>query len=43
MSLVGPRNALLERVVKSLVSRGYLIVAAVGNDGRGATAVSGVV
>jgi subtilisin family serine protease len=33
MSLVGPRNALLERVVKTLVDRGYLIVAAVGNDG----------
>jgi subtilisin family serine protease len=33
VSLVGPRNALLERVVKSLVDRGYLIVAAVGNDG----------
>ena len=33
VSLVGPRNALLERVVKSLVDRGHLIVAAVGNDG----------
>jgi subtilisin family serine protease len=33
VSLVGPRNALLERVVKTLVDRGYLIVAAVGNDG----------
>jgi hypothetical protein len=33
VSLVGPRNALLERVVKSLVDRGFLIVAAVGNDG----------
>jgi subtilisin family serine protease len=33
VSLVGPRNALLERVVKTLVERGYLIVAAVGNDG----------
>lgn len=33
VSLVGPRNALLERVVKTLVERGHLIVAAVGNDG----------
>jgi subtilisin family serine protease len=33
VSLVGPRNALLERAVKVLVSRGILIVAAVGNDG----------
>ena len=36
VSLVGPRNALLERVVLSLVSRGYIIVAAVGNDGPAA-------
>ncbi len=36
VSLVGPRNALLERVVASLVSRGHLIVAAVGNDGPAA-------
>ena len=36
VSLVGPRNALLERVVKSLVTRGHLIVAAVGNDGPAA-------
>lgn len=36
MSLVGPRNALLERAVGSLVSRGFLIVAAVGNDGPAA-------
>ena len=41
VSLVGPRNALLERVVKVLVARGHLIVAAVGNDGPGgATALS---
>jgi subtilisin family serine protease len=33
VSLVGPRNALLERVVAALVARGHLIVAAVGNDG----------
>jgi hypothetical protein len=36
VSLVGPRNALLERVVNSLVTRGFLIVAAVGNDGPSA-------
>jgi subtilisin family serine protease len=36
VSLVGPRNALLERVVKTLVTRGHLIVAAVGNDGPAA-------
>jgi hypothetical protein len=36
VSLVGPRNALLERVVNTLVARGHLIVAAVGNDGPSA-------
>ena len=36
VSLVGPRNALLERVVKTLVDRGFLVVAAVGNDGPAA-------
>jgi subtilisin family serine protease len=36
VSLVGPRNVLLERVVKILVARGHLIVAAVGNDGPAA-------
>lgn len=36
VSLVGPRNALLERVVKMLVARGHVIVAAVGNDGPAA-------
>jgi len=36
VSLVGPRNALLERLVQSLVSRGYVVVAAVGNDGPAA-------
>ena len=36
ISLVGPRNALLERVVHALVAGGYLIVAAVGNDGPAA-------
>jgi len=36
VSLVGPRNALLERVVSALVARGHVIVAAVGNDGPAA-------
>jgi hypothetical protein len=36
VSLVGPRNALLERAVRSLVARGHVIVAAVGNDGPAA-------
>jgi hypothetical protein len=36
VSLVGPRNALLERVVGNLVARGHVIVAAVGNDGPAA-------
>jgi hypothetical protein len=36
VSLVGPRNALLERVVSTLVKRGHAIVAAVGNDGPAA-------
>jgi len=36
VSLVGPRNALLERVVNTLVGRGFVIVAAVGNDGPAA-------
>lgn len=36
MSLVGPPNRLLERVVSALLSRGHLIVAAVGNDGPAA-------
>jgi hypothetical protein len=36
ISLVGPRNALLERAVNVLVARGFLIVAAVGNDGPSA-------
>ncbi|HLY52559.1 MAG TPA: S8 family serine peptidase [Steroidobacteraceae bacterium] len=48
VSLVGPRNALLERIVASLIERGYVIVAAVGNDGPAApplypAAYSGVV
>ena len=36
VSLVGPSNAMLERIVRSLIERGYLIVAAVGNDGPAA-------
>jgi hypothetical protein len=36
ISLVGPKNALLERVIATLVARGHLIVAAVGNDGPAA-------
>jgi subtilisin family serine protease len=34
--LVGPRNAMLERVIGSLIAGGYVIVAAVGNDGPAA-------
>ena len=36
VSLVGPPNALLQRVVELLSTRGYVIVAAVGNDGPSA-------
>jgi hypothetical protein len=36
VSLVGPRNALLERVIAKLTKRGHVIVAAVGNDGPAA-------
>lgn len=36
VSLVGPRNAILERVVGRAVAQGTLVVAAVGNDGPGA-------
>ncbi len=36
VSLVGPPNALLQRVVQMATDRGHLIVAAVGNDGPGA-------
>jgi Subtilase family len=36
VSLVGPKNTMLERVVDSLVASGYVIVAAVGNDGPAA-------
>jgi hypothetical protein len=36
VSLVGPPNTLLQRVVELASERGYLIVAAVGNDGPAA-------
>jgi subtilisin family serine protease len=36
ISLVGPDNALLKQLVANLIARGYLIVAAVGNDGPAA-------
>lgn len=36
ISLVGPPNRILEQVVKRMVQRGHLLVAAVGNDGPAA-------
>ena len=36
MSIVGPANQTLERVVGAMVKRGHLLVAAVGNDGPAA-------
>jgi subtilisin family serine protease len=36
VSLVGPDNAPLAQIVRSLTSRGYLLIAAVGNDGPAA-------
>ncbi len=36
VSLVGPPNALLQQVVERVAARGFLIVAAVGNDGPAA-------
>jgi len=36
ISLVGPRNALLERAIASARQRGVVVVAAVGNDGPAA-------
>jgi hypothetical protein len=36
VSLVGPANAMLEQVVRIVVARGYIVVAAVGNDGPSA-------
>jgi subtilisin family serine protease len=39
VSLVGPRNRIVEAAVAQLVRRGFLIVAAVGNDGPAAAAL----
>jgi subtilisin family serine protease len=36
VSLVGPPNVVLESVVREVISRGFIIVAAVGNDGPAA-------
>jgi hypothetical protein len=36
ISLVGPRNRLLERAIGKMIAQGHLIVAAVGNDGPAA-------
>lgn len=36
VSLVGPPNRMLEQIVKEVLSRGHVIVAAVGNDGPAA-------
>lgn len=36
LSLVGPPNRILERVVRNMVQRGHLLVAAAGNDGPAA-------
>ncbi len=36
VSLVGPPNALLAAAVRSVIARGHLVVAAVGNDGPAA-------
>jgi hypothetical protein len=39
VSLVGPTNVTLEGMVKTVLARGYIIVAAVGNDGPAAPAL----
>jgi len=39
LSIVGPPNQTLERVVGAMVKRGHLLVAAVGNDGPAALAL----
>lgn len=36
ISLVGPPNRMLERVIRIMIDRGHLVVAAVGNDGPAA-------
>lgn len=33
ISLVGPANSLLERIVKVVIRKGHIVVAAIGNDG----------
>ncbi len=39
VSLVGPANKLLEKVVRAVLEKGHLVVAAVGNDGPTAPAL----
>ncbi|HEX7374180.1 MAG TPA: S8 family serine peptidase, partial [Steroidobacteraceae bacterium] len=39
VSLVGPRNRLLEVIVGRMIERGHIIVAPVGNDGPAAAAL----
>lgn len=36
ISLIGPANVLLQQLVRNLIARGHIIVAAVGNDGPAA-------
>jgi subtilisin family serine protease len=36
VSLVGPANVMLENIVRIVVARGHLVIAAVGNDGPAA-------
>ena len=36
VSLVGPRNVALEGAVRAVIARGFIVVAAVGNDGPAA-------
>ena len=36
ISLVGPRNRIIEALISQLIARGFVIVAAVGNDGPAA-------
>jgi subtilisin family serine protease len=36
MSLVGPKNIMLQRAIAALIARGTIVVAAVGNDGPSA-------
>ena len=39
VSLVGPRNVMVEYVVKAVIAHGHVVVAAVGNDGPAAPAL----